>query len=277
MNWLTQNYWKAAGALVLVVAFLIRGDLFPEQSAEHAAEQSGEQAAVPSESGHADTGQAVTETQADKSSASQVDETEVQAQDKQSSGATSEAAKESAVEATATVLVAQPDTTSGPTSGQAAPAEEVPAEPAQTAAESRPFEAQVSAPEPAQTLSTPATSTPALSTPATSTEPVAEAQPEQWSIREYWVAARTAYWIGDLERAEQEYKEIINREPGNWQALQELGNVYSRGGRVDEAMRMYQQASLKLNELELFEEARQLAILMADLYPLWKKHNPAEF
>ncbi len=91
-----------------------------------------------------------------------------------------------------------------------------------------------------------------------------------YSVTEYWIAARTAFWIGDLKTAEQEYLNILSREPNNWQAHTELGNLYARSHRYDKATAEYQQASLILNAAGMYTQSRQLAVIMAELYPAWK-------
>lgn len=103
---------------------------------------------------------------------------------------------------------------------------------------------------------------------------VSEAATPEWSVTEYWVAARTAFLLGDLNRAQQEYTSLLTAEPGNWYAHQELGNVYARSHRIDKAIHHYQRAALLLVEAAKYDDAQQVALMMARLYPAWKDRVP---
>ncbi|MCB1738239.1 MAG: hypothetical protein KDI42_08955 [Gammaproteobacteria bacterium] len=103
---------------------------------------------------------------------------------------------------------------------------------------------------------------------------VSEVAAPEWSVTEYWVAARTAFLLGDMNRAQQEYTSLLAAEPGNWYAHQELGNVYARSNRIDKAVHHYQRAALLLVEAAKYEDAQRVALMMARLYPAWKDRVP---
>lgn len=62
------------------------------------------------------------------------------------------------------------------------------------------------------------------------------------SVKEAWIAARTAFWQRDLVKAEELYKKLVT-DSGEADAAGELGNVYLMQNRTKEAADMYYQAA----------------------------------
>lgn len=117
-------------------------------------------------------------------------------------------------------------------------------------------------------------SEPVAPAPASVTSARSVGHTQDWSVTDYWVAARTAYLLGDVGRAGEEYSQLLAAEPGNWYAHEELGNVFARNGQIELAVNQYQRAALLLVHAGHFEDAQRLALRMAQLYPQWKDRLP---
>lgn len=148
-----------------------------------------------------------------------------------------------------------------------APAVEAPAEPVSKATEP----SVSTAAERASDAGTPAIP---VAAPPAGADVAQTGAAQEWSVTEYWVAARTAFALGDMRRAREEYAQVLSNEPGNWYAHEELGNVYARTNQLDKAVHHYQRASLLLVGAGRYEDARRIALRMAQLYPNWKDRVP---
>ncbi|MCB1735443.1 MAG: tetratricopeptide repeat protein [Gammaproteobacteria bacterium] len=237
---------KVGIAILIVFAFLIRDDLFPshDEASEHDAERV-EHAVQPTE----DAPKVATEATHDDASA---------VSEPTHAGHTGDAGTTTSAQADA--VYAKASEAEDLHAAKSAPVAPV------TPVVATGSKAEVAAPA---SITLPPPGVPPVALESAPTEATSE-----WSVTEYWVAARTAFLLGDLKRAEQEYLSLLDAEPGNWYAHQELGNVYARNKRFDKAVHHYQRASLLLVEAARYEEAQHLALMMARLYPAWKDSVP---
>ena len=62
-------------------------------------------------------------------------------------------------------------------------------------------------------------------------------------VNQRFLRARAAFWNRRPDQAVREYAAILAREPGNWAALEEVGNVHLMMGDRDLAMRAHRRAA----------------------------------
>lgn len=70
--------------------------------------------------------------------------------------------------------------------------------------------------------------------------------------------ARQAFWERDLERAEQQYRGLVESDGVSADTWGELGNVYYVQGKWQEAARAYTEAALKLIDNKQMGQAMHL-------------------
>jgi len=91
--------------------------------------------------------------------------------------------------------------------------------------------------------------------------------------RQLYDHALKAYYSGDYTRAEALYRELIEKEPGNFENYRNLFALYGEQGRMDEAVRLYQRLLLhgKIPDAE-----RDILIELGWAYYLTGNYKEAE-
>jgi tetratricopeptide (TPR) repeat protein len=79
------------------------------------------------------------------------------------------------------------------------------------------------------------------------------------------VHARRAYWAQDLAGAESAYRDLMDRRVGDPNPPGELGNLYYRQGRWQEAAEAYREAALRLARLDRFGQAMHMVFIVGGL------------
>ncbi|MCP5372927.1 MAG: hypothetical protein H6907_14470 [Hyphomicrobiales bacterium] len=120
------------------------------------------------------------------------------------------------------------------------PQRQHPHRPPAPAAQPAPQPAPAAAPTPA-----PAPAPAAAPAPAPAAAAPAPA-PAQDNLRAEWMAARKAFWDGDLEAAETKYIDLMAANADEPDLAGELGNLYLRQGKRDEAAAMYLEAGRRI-------------------------------
>lgn len=101
------------------------------------------------------------------------------------------------------------------------------------------------------------------------------------ALKDKWVAARTAYWAGDKEKAEELYKAIVE-ESKEADVAGELGNMYFSERRYDDAAAMYYEAGLRYLDSDTPMQAGMVMGVLSQIAPqkagelrekLMEKHN----
>jgi len=77
--------------------------------------------------------------------------------------------------------------------------------------------------------------------------------------------ARRAYWSQDLPGAEMAYRDLIDRRADDPNPAGELGNLYYRQGRWQEAAEVYREAALRLARLDRFGQAMHMVFIVGGL------------
>ncbi|MDX1697932.1 MAG: hypothetical protein R3308_06560 [Thiohalobacterales bacterium] len=98
----------------------------------------------------------------------------------------------------------------------------------------------------------------------TTTATDADAAPAK-SAYQLLAAAREAYWLRDYAVAEQNYRAMIDLDPGNPDGYGELGNMYFSQGKWDLASAAYFEAGKRLADEGQLEQARQLVDVLRGL------------
>ncbi len=115
----------------------------------------------------------------------------------------------------------------------------------------------------------PAEAAVATEPPASPTVPTATASGDPAlagkSTEDLWYDARKAYWYGDVQTAEQYYREAALRSDANPEILGELGNVLAALGRKDEALDVWERCIAGLAGGGRVDEARALIEALAEI------------
>lgn len=82
--------------------------------------------------------------------------------------------------------------------------------------------------------------------------------------------ARLYGWEGDYKNASQELESVLSRDPDNRAALEALINVKSRGGSLNQALRVNDRA------LEIYPRDKEFMLIRADLFYSHDKYAQSE-
>lgn len=101
------------------------------------------------------------------------------------------------------------------------------------------------------------------------------------ALKDKWIAARTAYWKGDVEKAEELYKAIVD-ESKEADVAGELGNLYFTQQRYDDAAAMFYEAGVRYLDSDNPMQAGMVMGVLSQIAPqkagelrekLMEKHN----
>ena len=86
-------------------------------------------------------------------------------------------------------------------------------------------------------------------------EPIVEAEPHNMSVRQ--LLARAYFQTAQLNRAEEQLRAIIDRDPSDHYAHHVLGRTLERGGRIREALPHLRLAAAMKQQADYLEAVRR--------------------